>query len=84
MTDSEYEKDEPELIEINYKELNHHNYSLKKHKSSKGKGRRPYSPWWYLINRIERRHYNKDSTPDFILTNYFPIKLNIKKKNKIF
>ena len=48
-----------ELVEINFKDLNQETYSIKKLNKKKGKGRRPPSPWWYLIGKIERRYYNK-------------------------
>ena len=81
MNKEEYEVEEQELIDINVKELNHENYSLKKHHKGKGKGRRPFSPWWHFINRIERRYYNKDCKEDYDLTKYHPVKLNMKKKD---
>lgn len=76
-----FDQEESELININFKELNNENYSLKKHKYRKSKGKRPHSPWWYLIGRIERRYYNKDCKIDFSLEEFSNLKLNKKKKD---
>ena len=69
-----------ELIDINFKELNIDNFSIKKHKSKKGKGGRPPSPWWYLQDRINKRYLNKKIFNDFDLTQFSNVKLQKKKK----
>ena len=81
MDKNEFDKEEPELVEINFKDLNQENYSIKKHKKKKGKGNRPPSPWWYLIGKIERRYYNKECIDDFDVLNFHNIKLQMKKKD---
>ena len=75
------DNEDKELVEINFKDLNHENYSIKKHKKKKGKGKRPPSPWWYLIGKVERRYYNKDCKEDFDIINFHNIKLQMKKKD---
>ena len=47
--------------------MNYENYSLKKHHKGKGKGKRPFSPWWHFIDRIERRYYNKDCKEEIMM-----------------
>ena len=81
MNKNEYDKEDQELIEINFKDLNHNNYSIKKHQRKKGKGKRRPSPWWYLIGKIERRYYNKECKEDFDVINFHNIKLQLKKKD---
>ena len=69
-----------ELIDIHFKEINLENYSIKKHKSKKGKGKRPPSPWWYLQDRINKRYLNQKIIEDFDIKDFSNIKLQKKKK----
>ena len=81
MEKKELDKDNEELVNINFKDLNQDTYSIKSYKKKKGKGRRPISPWWYLIGKIERRYLNKECKEDFNVTNFHNIKLQLKKKD---
>lgn len=78
--ENDNDKDNLELVEINFKDLNQRNYSIKKHNKKKGKGIRRPSPWWYLIGKIEQRYYNKECKEDFDVVNFNTIKLQMKKK----
>lgn len=75
------DEESQELIDINFKELNLENYSIKKHKRKKGKGNRPFSPWYYFTDRINRRYLNKKIVDDFDVTKFVNIKLQKKKKD---
>lgn len=74
----ELDMDESDIEEIDIKEINRKNYikNSKKYKS----GNRPLSPWWYLINKLERRSINKDKEEDFSLTNFKNMKIKIKTR----
>lgn len=75
------DEESQELIDINFKELNLDNYSIKKHNKKKGKGKRGFSPWWHLEDRINRRYLNKKIVDDFEVTKFVNVKLQKKKKD---
>lgn len=75
------DEESQELININFKELNLDNYSIKKHKRKKGKGKRGFSPWWYLEDRVNKRYLNKEVVDDFDVTKFVNVKLQKKKKD---
>ena len=73
----------PELEQINRKETNTLKYQ-KNHKK-RTKGKRPHSPWWYLIGRITKRYGRKmDLDEDYSITHFRPLKLQVKKKDTIW
>ena len=74
---------ETELEKINFKNLNQENYSLKSHRKKKGKGKRSYSPWWFLQNRVMNRYYHRDSNIDFSVLDTRKFKLQMKKKDVV-
>lgn len=74
---------ETELEKINFKNLNQENYSLKSHRKKKGKGKRSYSPWWFLQNRVMNRYYHRDSMIDFSVLDTQKFKLQMKKKDVV-
>lgn len=81
MTDNAEKELEKELYEINFKNINHENYSLKKHNKNKKKGKRGFSPWWFLQNRVLNRYYNKDMKEDFTVLDRHLFRPRIKKKD---
>ena len=73
----------PELEQINRKETNTLKYQKNHQKRTKGK--RPHSPWWYLIGRITKRYRRKmDLEEDYSITHFRPLKLQVKKKDTIW
>ena len=86
-TDKEESKEEleleKELYEINFKNINQENYSVKKHQKKKKKGKRGFSPWWFLQNRVMNRYYNKDMNNDFTLKDRYYFKPQVKKKDML-
>ena len=68
--------EESDIEELDIKEVNRKNY-IKNSKNYKS-GKRPCSPWWYLINKLEKRYINKDTEVDFSVTDFKPIKIKIK------
>ena len=61
------------------KELNRLNYQKKTKKYKNGK--RPHSPWYYLIGKVEKRFFNKsDLDTDYPVNNVKPIKIKIKSR----
>ena len=64
---------------IDEKNMNRETYS-KNHQKNK-KGKRPHSPWWYLLNKLERRFLNKNTEIDYPVNQFKPIKIKLKKKD---
>lgn len=65
----------------NIKEFNNNKYSKKSKKYKVGK--RPNSPWYFLIGKIEKNYLSKfDLNQDFQVNNFKPIKIKIKKSKK--
>ena len=65
----------------NKKKFNKDKYSKKCKKYKKSK--RPNSPWYFLIGKIEKNFLNKcDINEDFSVNKFKPIKINIKKSKK--
>ncbi len=63
---------------MDIKVLNRMHYS-KKVKKRKKKGKRPHSPWYYLIGKIERVYFDKHFIDeDFTLLDFAPIKAKTK------
>lgn len=78
--------DELNKKELNKKELNIDKFSQRKsyHRGKTQRGKRPVSPWYYLIGKVERRYLDKeDCREDFSVDKFKPIKIKIKNKKGI-
>ena len=70
-----------EKPEKTIKELNIDKFSPRKSypRGKTKKGKRPISPWYYLIGKVQNRYLAKeDCRQDFNVTNFRPIKIKIK------
>lgn len=72
-----YENNEKNNKDLNTEKFSRHKYSKKTEK----KGKRPVSPWYYLIGKVERQYLDKeDITEDFSIQDFAPVKIKIKNK----